>query len=174
MAPNLGSRSSLLEANRFLGQLELEAGNLSKSESYLDQALTLADACVARYERALTLLVLARLRVQSRQRADARVLLDEVRAICDPLGAKPALAEADEIESLIDRSRTSPLNQSDLTTRELEVLRLVARGMTDAEMADELFLSPRTVGSHLSSIYTKLGVRSRTEATLFAVEHNLA
>ena len=164
----------LLEANRFLGQLELEAGNLSKAESYLDQAMTLADVCVARYERALTLLVLARLRVQSRQRADARVLLDEVRAICDPLGATPALAEADEIESLIDRSRTNPLNQTDLTTREMEVLRLVARGMTDAEVADELFLSPRTVGSHLSSIYTKLGVRSRTEATLFAVEHNLA
>jgi len=61
-----------------------------------------------------------------------------------------------------------------LTPREVEVLGLVATGMTNAQVAQRLFLSPRTVHRHLNSIYHKLGVRSRTAATRFAIEHNLA
>ena len=60
-----------------------------------------------------------------------------------------------------------------LSAREAEVLRLVATGMTNAEVAEKLFLSPRTVGWHLASIYRKLGLHSRTEATRFAAEHGL-
>ena len=54
------------------------------------------------------------------------------------------------------------------------MLGLVARGMTSARIAKELFLSPRTVETHLTSIYYKLGVTSRAAATRFALEHNLA
>jgi len=60
-----------------------------------------------------------------------------------------------------------------LTAREADVLRLVARGLTSAQVGRELFLSPRTVDWHLSSVYAKLGVRSRTEAARFAVDHGL-
>jgi ATP/maltotriose-dependent transcriptional regulator MalT len=60
-----------------------------------------------------------------------------------------------------------------LSAREVEILRLVATGLTNAEVAKELFISPRTVSWHLGSIYRKLGFNSRTEATRFAVEHNL-
>ena len=60
-----------------------------------------------------------------------------------------------------------------LSTREMEVLRLVARGMTNAEVAGNLFLSSRTVDWHLGLIYRKLGCSSRTEAARFAVEHAL-
>jgi predicted ATPase/DNA-binding CsgD family transcriptional regulator len=60
-----------------------------------------------------------------------------------------------------------------LSTREMEVLRLVARGMTNAEVAENLFLSSRTVDWHLGLIYRKLGCSSRTEAARFAVEHAL-
>jgi predicted ATPase/DNA-binding CsgD family transcriptional regulator len=61
-----------------------------------------------------------------------------------------------------------------LSAREVEVLRLVAQGMTSALVADELFISPNTVNRHLNSIYGKLGVSSRAAATRFAVEHGLA
>jgi DNA-binding NarL/FixJ family response regulator len=54
------------------------------------------------------------------------------------------------------------------------VLRLVARGMTSASIAKELFLSPRAVETHLTSIYHKVGVNSRAAATRFALEHGLA
>jgi DNA-binding CsgD family transcriptional regulator len=60
-----------------------------------------------------------------------------------------------------------------LSAREVEVLRLVATGLTNAEVAGKLFLSSRTVEWYLSSIYRKLGFHSRTEATRFAVEHGL-
>jgi DNA-binding NarL/FixJ family response regulator len=60
-----------------------------------------------------------------------------------------------------------------LSAREVEVLRLVATGLTNAEVAEKLFLSSRTVDWHLGSIYRKLGSHSRTEATRFAVEHGL-
>jgi DNA-binding CsgD family transcriptional regulator len=60
-----------------------------------------------------------------------------------------------------------------LSAREVEVLRLVATGLTNAAAAEKLFLSPRTVNWHLGSIYRKLGFHSRTEATRFAVEHDL-
>jgi DNA-binding NarL/FixJ family response regulator len=61
-----------------------------------------------------------------------------------------------------------------LSVRELEVLRLVAEALTDAQVAERLSLSPRTVGQHLRSIYNKLGVNSRAAATRFAFEHGLA
>lgn len=60
-----------------------------------------------------------------------------------------------------------------LTAREVDVLRLVAQGMTDKEVADTLVLSTRTVSTHLTSIYGKLQVNSRSAATRFAVEHDL-
>ena len=60
-----------------------------------------------------------------------------------------------------------------LSAREAEVLRLVATGLSNAEVAEKVFLSPRTVGWHLSSIYRKLGLHSRTEATRFAADHDL-
>ena len=61
-----------------------------------------------------------------------------------------------------------------MRAREVEVLKLVAEGLTDAQVAERLFLSPRTVTTHLSSIYNKLGVSSRNAATRFALEHGLA
>jgi DNA-binding CsgD family transcriptional regulator len=62
---------------------------------------------------------------------------------------------------------------SGLTRRELETLRLVAQGLTDAQIAKHLVVSPRTVNAHLTSIYNKLGVNSRAAATRYAVEHGL-
>jgi DNA-binding NarL/FixJ family response regulator len=60
-----------------------------------------------------------------------------------------------------------------LTPREIEVLRLVAEGLTNAAIAKRLVVSRRTVDWHLSSIYSKLGVSSRSAATRYAVDHGL-
>jgi DNA-binding NarL/FixJ family response regulator len=57
-----------------------------------------------------------------------------------------------------------------LSAREAEVLRLVARGLTNARVAQELYISPRTVDRHLNSVYRKLGVSSRTAAARLAME----
>jgi len=61
-----------------------------------------------------------------------------------------------------------------LTAREVEILRLVALGWTDTQVAEKLIISPRTVQGHLRSVYNKIDVTSRSAATRYAVEHNLA
>jgi len=66
-----------------------------------------------------------------------------------------------------------PSYPAGLTAREMEVLRLVAQGLTDAQVAEQLVISPRTVNFHLTSIYSKLGVSSRSAATRHALEHHL-
>jgi ATP/maltotriose-dependent transcriptional regulator MalT len=78
----------------------------------------------------------------------------------------------------VDRLPTSPMKSSPtypdgLTAREVEVLRLVAQGLTDAQVAEQLVISPRTVNAHLNSIYGKIGVSSRSAATRYALEHQL-
>jgi predicted ATPase/class 3 adenylate cyclase/DNA-binding CsgD family transcriptional regulator len=62
---------------------------------------------------------------------------------------------------------------ADLTAREVEVLRLVAQGMTNDQIAEQLVISPRTVNSHLTSIYGKIGVTSRSAATRYAIGQHL-
>jgi DNA-binding CsgD family transcriptional regulator len=65
-------------------------------------------------------------------------------------------------------------NRADrLTARELEVLKLVGSGLASREIADQLSLSPRTVDAHLRSIYAKLGIRTRSAATRYAIENGL-
>ncbi|MFL5660923.1 MAG: response regulator transcription factor, partial [Ktedonobacteraceae bacterium] len=72
------------------------------------------------------------------------------------------------------RTMTPASYPAGLTAREVEVLRLLAAGLTDLQIAEKLILSPRTVHTHISSIYSKLGVTSRSSATRFALEHRLA
>ncbi len=67
----------------------------------------------------------------------------------------------------------SPTYPAGLTPREVEVLRLLAGGLTDLQIAEQLVLSPRTVHAHISSIYSKLAVTSRSAATRYALEHHL-
>jgi DNA-binding CsgD family transcriptional regulator len=70
------------------------------------------------------------------------------------------------------RARREPA-PCELTPREVEVLGLLARGMTNKEIAGELFLSPRTVGHHVAHVYDKIDRRTRAGAAMFALEHRL-
>ena len=82
---------------------------------------------------------------------------------------EPALPPAEENASAAPASLPAGLS-----AREAEVLKLVAKGLTNAQVAEELFVRPRTLNGHLGSIYAKLGVSSRAAATRFALEHGLA
>jgi DNA-binding NarL/FixJ family response regulator len=70
--------------------------------------------------------------------------------------------------------RTAAEKYDGLTEREIEVLRAVALGLTDIQVAEQLVISHRTVHSHLNSIYSKLGITSRSAATRYAIEHDLS
>jgi DNA-binding CsgD family transcriptional regulator len=167
---------ALLAAHRLLGEFATEADHPAEAAAHLVAALALADACAAPYERALALLALAALRAATGETAAAHVLLAEVRSICEPLGAQPALASAAAIAARLPAQTAAsptPAPAGLLSAREVEVLRLVAAGCSNAEVADRLSLSARTVGQHLYSIYNKLWVSSRTAAAHRAAELRL-
>ncbi|MGN6564407.1 MAG: response regulator transcription factor, partial [Thermomicrobiales bacterium] len=148
--------------------------DLAAAAQHLAAALALADACAAPYERALTLLALAHLRAAAGQPATARTLLAEVHALGTPLDAQPALARAAALAARLGPATPAPATYpAGLTAREVEVLRLVAEGQTNQEIAATLCLSFRTVERHLANIYTKLAAHGRADATAFAFRHHL-
>src|SRR5262249_9047278 len=88
---------------------------------------------------------------------------DAVSALAQELGAAgPAQSR-----------RRSGVQPAGLTEREIEILRMLARGMSRRQIANELVLSQHTVRHHLEHIYSKVGVGTRVAAALFAVEHDL-
>ncbi len=97
----------------------------------------------------------------------ARMELDAARDAFTMLGAKPDLAQLD----VLMPNRAGSVGG--LTDRELQVVRLVASGRTNRAIAEELFLSEKTVARHLSNIYAKLDVASRAAATAYAYDHGL-
>ena len=112
-----------------------------------------------------------------RRQVAARSLIDEA-AWEMAWGEGRTMATEQAIEYALNHSATPETaaletNPAGLSAREAEVLHLVATELTNAEVAEKLFLSSRTVDWHLSSIYRKLGLHSRTEATRFAAEHGL-
>lgn len=97
--------------------------------------------------------------------------LDSEVSVSSGRGSTPALPSRKL--RLVPALKPSVGLSARLTMREMEVLRLVADGLTDTRVAEQLVISPRTVNWHLSVIYSKLGVSSRTAATCFALEHKL-
>jgi DNA-binding CsgD family transcriptional regulator len=161
-----------LVALRLRGQAAAAGGDSAAADDDFAEALALAEACAAPYERALTLLALAELRAAEQDRASAARLLDEARATLEALRAAPALARAEALAARL-APRLAPTLPLGLSAREAEVLRLVAQGLTDQQIAERLFVSRYTVNGHTRAIYGKLGMTSRAAATRLALDHGL-
>jgi HD-GYP domain-containing protein (c-di-GMP phosphodiesterase class II) len=126
--------------------------------------------------------------------ARALAAADAWCAMREPRAYRPALAAADAaaelrvqaeagrlcaeavdavLESVGERGRSVAAPPAGLSGREVEVLRLLARGLTNKQAAAELGISPKTVGRHVEAIYSKIGASTRAAAALFAMEHDL-
>ncbi len=86
--------------------------------------------------------------------------------------ATPERAPVTRQHAVVDHS-IAPTFPDELTAREVEILQLLARGWSDAQIGERLVISPRTVSSHLTSIYRKLQVNTRGAATRYAIEKKL-
>jgi DNA-binding NarL/FixJ family response regulator len=156
-----------------LGRLDRETGQFAQAHWHLSLAHELANACAAPFVRAQTLVGMSELLLAEGRPADAAPLLTAAMSIAADLGAVPLRTTVEALVASGDERAKAAGFPSGLSQREVEVLRLVAQGLTDGAVAERLFISSRTVSQHLRSIYGKLNVSSRAAATRFAVEHQL-
>lgn len=127
------------------------------------------------YGLARTLLRAAEADAAAGERAVAAERLRRAAELAEPLGARPLRERIDALARRVGASAGArpPAPGLGLTPRELEVLRLVTAGRSNREIADELFISVKTVSVHVSNILSKLGVTSRGEAAAAAYRHHL-
>jgi DNA-binding CsgD family transcriptional regulator/tetratricopeptide (TPR) repeat protein len=166
---------ALLAAHRERGVLAALQGRYGDARADFGAARALADACAAPYERALTQLAQARAEANAGDVESARRLLQEALTACLDLGARPTIEQIGALATRLDATEDRcPAHPEGLSAREVEVLRLVAKGLPTVAIAEQLFLSPRTVKAHTANIFGKLGVHNRAAATRYALDHGLA
>jgi len=149
------------------GRLQLAQGENSAACTTLQDALRIWQELEVPYEVATVRLLLGQACRNCGDEDGATRSLARAAAIFDRLGA------ALDVRQTRDCTSPSPL-PAGLTAREVEVLSIVASGHTNREIAAALHLSERTVARHVSNIFTKIGVNSRTAAAAFAFENDLA
>jgi DNA-binding CsgD family transcriptional regulator len=158
-AQRLGRDRVLAEVTRCRGLLASAEGNVAVATSMLLQAVAQHDEAGDLFGRARALLALGVAGRRARQKRAARESIEAALAGFEQLGAASWVEKAhDELGRIGGRTR-----EDGLTAAERRVATLVAEGRTNREVAAALFLGERTVASHLTHIYAKLGVRSRTE-----------
>jgi DNA-binding CsgD family transcriptional regulator len=145
-------------------------GLLAESQAAFQDAFAEAFAWHARgaqpFQEARTRLHYGEVLRRNRHRADARAELGTALSVFESLGAEPWAARARgelQVTGITVRPRSDPSHQWRLTPQELRVALVVADGASNAEAAAQLFLSAKTVEYHLSSVYRKLGIRSRAQ-----------
>ena len=154
-------------AGHATGSVQLAAGDSRAALTALRRAWTAWQELDAPYESARVRMLVALACRALGDEESAGMELDAAGGIFRQLSAAPDLAR---LEALSGRS---PATVGGLTAREVEILRHVAAGMTNRQIAAMLSISDHTVRRHLQNIFAKLGVPSRAAATAFAFRHNL-
>ncbi|HYX58289.1 MAG TPA: AAA family ATPase [Streptosporangiaceae bacterium] len=161
----------------FLGLLDLTRGLPQQALRRFQHAAALADhmqarpvVAMSREGQARALLALDR----PGDREQAAALLDEVAATAQALGIRGLGERAGTLHAAAKAAPPTPAWPAGLTSREVEVLRLIAAGHSNRAIAQALFISPNTVLHHVSSIFAKLGVANRAAAAVYATRQGLA
>jgi DNA-binding NarL/FixJ family response regulator len=166
LARSFGCSALLAAANAASAQLALAQGDPETALRAARAGHAGWSNLEAPYESAQAQTLLARALRLTGDEASAHNALKQARQVFAALGATPAQADAAE---LLGHANVP----GGLSPREVQVLRLVAAGHTNTEIAAALMLSEKTVARHLSNIFTKLDVGSRTAAAAFAYKHRL-
>jgi ATP/maltotriose-dependent transcriptional regulator MalT len=170
-AERLGTPYMQAHARLAAGELAAAQGDLAAARRACEDALDRFTECAAPYDAALARVALARvLAALGRERA-AHQEAAAARDVLAALGAARDVAQAEAAAAGGPAGR--PRELEELTAREVEVLRLVALGLGDAEIAERLIVSPHTVHRHVANVRTKLGLPSRAAAVGWAVRAGL-
>jgi DNA-binding NarL/FixJ family response regulator len=156
------------QADRAQGRVLVADGRAAEALPVLRRSWVAWRSMAAPYEAAVTRVVVA---AAARALGDddaAGMELDAARHVFAELGALAELEDLDGVDPEALASTIAPL-----TPREVEVVRLVARGLSNREIADHLFISERTVARHVGNVLSKLQLANRAAMTAFAYEHAL-
>ena len=145
------------------GLIKLAAGSTVSARTSLEAALAGWESRGRIWEATWARLDLATCLLRSNRYADSLVALGEVREVALRLESRPILERVEEVGRLA-RARGGELEPwHPLTAREFEVAKLIAQGLTNAEIGEQIFVSPKTVSAHVEHMLAKLGVARRTE-----------
>ena len=150
------------------GAVRLADGDAGEALPVLRQAWTGWQEVDAVYDAACVRVLIGRACRELGDVDAAEMEFDAARWIFQQLGARPDHTRVEGLSRAL-----KPASAAGLSAREMQVLRLVARGKTNREIASALFISDRTVERHVSNIFNKLDLPSRSAATAYAYEHQL-
>lgn len=150
------------------GAVRLAEGDAGEALPVLRQAWTGWQEVDAAYDAACVRVLIGRACRELGDVDAAEMEFDAARWIFQQLGARPDHTRVEGLSRAL-----KPASAAGLSAREMQVLRLVARGKTNREIASALFISDRTVERHVSNIFNKLDLPSRSAATAYAYEHQL-
>lgn len=179
IAGEAGTVSLIAAAKSAEGIVAKSSGNLREAKQLLGDAIDLYDSCKAPYDAARTRLDLAETLTELAQYRLAESELNRALKTFQKLGAEKDAARAKTSLKTVhlDNAAMNALDKKlEFTGRELEVLRLIAEGKTNEEIAEALFLSVRTVEKHITNLYLKMGVSgksARAFASSYAIRHHL-
>ena len=156
------------QADRARGIVLIASGDAGSALPVLRRSWATWRRIDAPYEAALTRVQLGRAAQALGDEEGAQLEFDAARSVLTALGASPDLARLERLAS-----SATPALTGGLSPREREVLGLIARGLSNRGIANELFLSERTVARHVSNILAKLALPNRASATAFAFEHGM-
>ena len=178
LAPVPGILVFYIGTDQVLGLLSITLGRLDQAVAHFEDSLDFCRKAGYRPNLAWTCYDYAGALSQRNRSGDhmrAVELLDESLVISEDLGMLPLMERVSVLREAIETQPAAPATYPDgLTQREVEVLRLLALGRNNREVAEELVISLRTVAHHVTSILTKTGAANRTEAARYAIRNDIA
>jgi DNA-binding CsgD family transcriptional regulator len=154
-------------ADRYLARMAALGGDIASAERHFVAALEMDRRMGSVVHVTETLARQALFAASCGRTEDARRLADEARAIAAPMGQARVI---DLVDSLLTMDLQGP---DGLTDREVEVLRLLAEGLSNRAIGERLYISTNTAANHVRSILIKTGAANRTQAAMYAADHQL-
>jgi len=158
------------------GVVQEASGDTMAAREFFEDAIDIYDTINAPFESAVTRILLSEVLIRMQQYRNAELELNTALKAFERMGAEKYMEKAKQLLKMVHRQHALEQKHEEFTGRELEILRLLAEGKNNEEIAQQLFLSVRTIEKHLTNLYLKMGVSgksARAFAASYAVKRKL-